>query len=202
MKKTLKLLLFRFVFIVILTGCFSSTRIYKKEYERNDSSFVQKEVGAEVFIRMNNDEEYTGELLIVNDSTMLLNNDVGLTKEELFSSTSQINIIRNHNVRSMWILGGNNHLIGLAIGVGVGVALISIAKQQEDRGEKIVIGGLGLLSAITGLLLGAVSSTYDEELYNSKNKEDFDFIQLNIYSRYGGKEPEYLKQIEQKNVKQ
>lgn len=202
MKKTLKLLLFRFVFIVILTGCFSSTRIYKKEYEKNDSTFVQRDVGAEVFIRTNNDEEYTGELLIVNDSTMLLNNDVGLTKEELFSSTSQINIIRNHNVRSMWILGGNNHLIGLAIGVGVGVALISIAKQQEDRGEKIVIGGLGLLSAITGLLLGAVSSTYDEELYNSKNKEDFDFIQLNIYSRYGGKEPEYLKQIEQKNVKQ
>ena len=202
MKKTLKLLLFRFVFIVILTGCFSSTRIYKKEYEKNDSTFVQRDVGAEVFIRTNNDEEYTGELLIVNDSTMLLNNDVGLTKEELFSSTSQINIIRNHNVRSMWILGGNNHLIGLAIGVGVGVALISIAKQQEDRGEKIVIGGLGLLSAITGLFLGAVSSTYDEELYNSKNKEDFDFIQLNIYSRYGGKEPEYLKQIEQKNVKQ
>ena len=202
MKKTLKLLLFRFVFIVILTGCFSSTRIYKKEYEKNDSTFVQRDVGAEVFIRTNNDEEYTGELLIVNDSTMLLNNDVGLTEEELFSSTSQINIIRNHNVRSMWILGGNNHLIGLAIGVGVGVALISIAKQQEDRGEKIVIGGLGLLSAITGLLLGAVSSTYDEELYNSKNKEDFDFIQLNIYSRYGGKEPEYLKQIEQKNVKQ
>ena len=202
MKKTLKLLLFRFVFIVILTGCFSSTRIYKKEYEKNDSTFVQRDVGAEVFIRTNNDEEYTGELLIVNDSTMLLNNDVGLTKEELFSSTSQINIIRNHNVRSMWILGGISHLIGLAIGVGVGVALISIAKQQEDRGEKIVIGGLGLLSAITGLFLGAVSSTYDEELYNSKNKEDFDFIQLNIYSRYGGKEPEYLKQIEQKNVKQ
>jgi small nuclear ribonucleoprotein (snRNP)-like protein len=195
MKKTLTLLLFLYVFIIILTGCFSSTRIYKKEYEKNDSSFVQREVGAEVFIRMNNDEEYTGELLIVNDSTMLLNNDVGLTKEELFSSTSQINIIRNHNVRSMWILGGNNHLIGLAIGVGVGVALISIAKQQEDRGEKIVIGGLGLLSAITGLLLGAVSSTYDEELYNSKNKEDFDFIQLNIYSRYGGDEPEYLKAI-------
>jgi hypothetical protein len=182
--------------IIVLTGCFSSTRIYKKEYEKNDSTFVQREVGAEVLIRMNDGEEYTNELLIVNDSTMILCNESGLTEEELFSSVNQINIIRNQDIKSIWILGEDNHLIGLAIGIAVSIPLIIGAQPEEGEyvGD-LEMGGLGLMSIVTGFLVGAATSTYDEELYNSKNQEDFDFTQLNIYSRYGDIEPDYLKEI-------
>jgi hypothetical protein len=180
--------------ILILNGCFSSTSIYKKIYTNNDSLFVQRDVGAEVFIVVNNGEEYTSELLTVRDSTIIVSNEYGLTEEELLQSAYQINIIGIHNIKSIWILGEDNLLIGLAIGVGIGYALLRISASQEGE-YKYYIAGLGLLSAVTGLLVGASTSRYDEEIYNYKNPEDFDFTQLNIYSRYGGKEPEYLKEI-------
>ncbi len=178
-----------------LTGCFSSTSIYKNQYERNDSLFVQREVGAEVFIVMNNDDEYTSELLTVKDSTMILSNDYGLIEEELINSSYDINIISNNNIQSMWILGEDNHLIGLAIGAGLGLVLLKVGAAQEESSEKYFIAAIGLLTAVAGILIGAASSTYDEEIYNYRNQEDFDFTQLNIYSRYGGKEPDYLKKI-------
>jgi len=93
----------------------------------------------------------------------------------------------------MWIFGKDNHLIGLGIGVGLGLAIIKIAENQPKRNDALLIGSIGLLTAVTGIIAGAAASTYNEEIYNYKNAEDFDFIQLNIYSRYGGKEPEYLK---------
>lgn len=181
------------VCIVVLTGCFSSTRIYKQEYIKNDSTFVQREVGAEVFVRVNDGEEYTGELLAVIDSIMFLSFEKGLTEQELISSTDQIYTVRNLNIKSMWIYGEDNHLIGLGIGVGLGLAIIKIAANQPKRNDALLIGSIGLLTAVTGIIAGAAGSTYDEEIYNYKNAEDFDFMQLNIYSRYGGKEPEYLK---------
>jgi hypothetical protein len=95
----------------------------------------------------------------------------------------------------MWILGENNHLIGLGVGIGLGLAIIKIAANQPKRNDALLIGSIGLLTAVTGIIAGAAASTYDEEIYNYKNAEDFDFIQLNIYSRHGGEEPDYLKEI-------
>ena len=193
MKKTLTILLFLFVFISILTGCFSSTRIYKKEYERNNSTFVQRDVGAEVLIRLNNSEEYTGELLYLSDSTIILSNEYGLSEEELRGSVSKIHMVQNKNIKSLRILGEDNHLIGLAIGIAVGALLITTAKQVKRSEWNQAY--TGLLCIPVGFLVGAATSTYDEEIYNFKNSEDFDFMQLNIYSRSGGDEPEYLKKI-------
>ena len=181
--------------VFALSGCFSSTRIDRKEYEKNDSTFVQREVGAEVLIGINNGEEYTGELLSVSDSTIILSNGHGLSEEELLSSSSNISVIQNEDIKSIWILGEDNHLIGLGVGIGLGLAIIQIAANQPKRNDALLIGSIGLLTAVTGIIAGAAASTYDEEIYNYKNAEDFDFIQLNIYSRYGGKEPEYLKEI-------
>ena len=145
------ILLFSFC-IIALSGCFSSTRIYKKEYEKNDSTFVQRKVGAEVFIGLKNSEEYTGELLTVNDSIMFLSFEEGLTEQELISSTDQIYTVQNLNIKSMWIYGENNHLIGLGIGVGLGLAIIKIAANQPKRNDALLIGSIGLLTAVTGII--------------------------------------------------
>lgn len=180
--------------IIALSGCFSSTRIYKKEYEKNDSTFVKREVGAEVLIGLNNSEQFTGELLYANDSIIILCNEYGLSEEELLGSSPNISVIQNQDIKSIWVLGEDNHLIGLGIGLGIGIPLI-IGSQPEE-GEhfgNLEIAGLGLMSIVTGFIVGAASSSYDEEIYNYKNAEDCDFMQLNIYSRYGVKEPEYLK---------
>ncbi len=47
------------------------------------------------------------------------------------------------------------------------------------------MGGIGILCIPAGLILGAATSTYDEQVYSYKNPQDFNFSQLNIYSRYG-----------------
>lgn len=192
MKKTLTILLILFEFMVILTGCFSSTRIYKKQYEKNDSTFVQRDVGAEILIGLNNGKEYTGELLSVSDSIIILSKEYGLSEEELLSSSSNISIIQNQEIKSIWVLGKSNHLIGLAIGLGVGALLIKTAEDVNKSEWNQAYTGLLCIPA--GFLIGAATSTYDEEIYNYKNSEDFDFMQLNIYSRYGGKEPKYLRE--------
>jgi hypothetical protein len=195
MNKALTIVLLFSICVTALVGCFSSTRIYKKEYEKNDLIFVQRDVGTEVFVRVNDDEEYTGELLTVNDSIMFLSFEEGLTEQELISSTDQVYTIQNLNIKSMWIYGEDKHLIGLVIGVGLGLAIMKIAANQPKRNDALLIGSIGLLTAVTGIIAGAAASTYDEEIYNYKNATDFDFMQLNIYSRYGGKEPDYLKEI-------
>ena len=184
------------VCIVVLTGCFSSTRIYKQEYIKNDSTFVQRDVGAEVLIKTNDSKEYTGELLTVSECTMILGKEYGLNEEESLNSVSTIYMVQNKDIKSIWVLGEDNHLIGLGIGLGVGIPII-IGSQPEEGAHfgNLEIAGLGLISIVTGFLVGAATSTYDEEIFKNKNAEDFEFIQLNIYSRYGGKEPEYLKVI-------
>lgn len=180
------------VCIIALTGCLSSTSIYKKEYKRNDSTYVQRDVEAEILIGLNNGEEYTGELLSVSDSILTLSGDYGLSEEKLFSSSSNISIFQNQEIKSIWVLGKDNHLIGLAIGLGVGALLIITAKEANFSEWNQAYTGLLCIPA--GFLIGAATSTYDEEIYNYKNSEDFDFMQLNIYSRYGGDEPEYLRE--------
>ena len=186
-------LLFSFC-IMALSGCFSSTKIYKKEYLKNDSTFVQRDIGAEVFIKMNDGEEYRGELLTINDSIVFLSFNEGLTEEELLNSASNIYVLQNQDIKSMWIVGEDNLLIGIAIGVGLAFIIANVA-PSDDLGEGIVRGGLAFSSIVAGLLIGSSSSRYDEEVYNSKNQEDFDFIQLNLYSRYGDEKPEYLEGI-------
>jgi len=187
------------MYIVVLTGCFSSTRVYKNEYKKNDSTFVQREVGAEVFIIMNNNDQYTGGLLTVNDCTMILKNEYGLSEEALLNSASNIYVIHNQDINSIWILGEDNHLIGIAIGIPIGAA-IGYAGGDDPPGWFSMTAGqkacaLGILGGVVGFIAGAASSTYDEEIYNYKNTEECDFTKLNIYSRYGGEEPDYLKEI-------
>lgn len=72
----------------------------------------------------------------------------------------------------------------------------AISRQfSSNGGEGIVIligGGIGILA---GGITGASNTTYDEVVYESVNPEKYDFTRLNIYSRYGGEEPDYLKEM-------
>jgi len=179
-----------------MSGCFSSTSIYKNEYEANDSTFVKRDEGADVYITMESGKNYSGELLVINDSIMFVSSDFGLSDEELADSANQIYIFQNDSIKSIWIQGSSNLLIGLGVGIAVGIPLIEAAgpKEGESWGD-FTMGGIGILCIPVGLIIGAATSTYDERVYSYKNREDFNFSQLNIFSRYGAVEPEFLKKI-------
>lgn len=204
-----KAFIFLFFSFIGIIGCSSSTSIYRDNYVENDSKFISRDAGAPVFIEMNNGEEYSGELLTVSDSVMILCNDYGLTERELYNSVKQILMIENHKMKSMLIIGKNNILIGLFFGAGIGTVIgvsVGIASGDDPKSKFIsltaeqkacVLGSFGgIVGGLIGLIVGVAGSTYDEEIYNYKNPEDFDFMQLNIYSRYGGTKPEFLKGLE------
>jgi len=103
---------------------------------------------------------------------------------------------------------GQGILIGGGVGAALGVAIgLSSGDDPPSKGwftfrykaedKALIYGcGLGLVGALIGLIAGANSSTYDKVVYEYSIPENYDYTKLNIFSRYPGKEPEYLKAID------
>ena len=203
------------VLINFLVGCYSSPTINSDDYVETNPSMDQRTAGAKVVINMKSGREYEGELLTVRDSTMLICVQYGASEEELSDSTYQIDIIKNYDIELMEVEGESKIVEGLGIGAGVGVAVgaaIGLASGDDPppkrKGwltfsfsftaeEKALFLGccLGALGALIGSIAGSINSTYDKEVYNYNIPESYDFTQLNIFSRYEGNEPQYLKLI-------
>jgi len=151
----------------------------------------------------NDGEEYSGELLRVRDSTMILCKKYGASETSLSESEYPLYIIQNYDIKIME-LKGENHLIGglvfggligVTFGVIVGYGITASSDSPPfdgPLGYVLIGGGTGML---IGGLIGGSNTTYDEEIYTYQNPEDFDFQQLNIYSRYGGEQPEFLQKL-------
>ena len=192
------------VLINFLVGCYSSPAINQDEYVETNSTTDQRNAGAKVFILMNNGEEYTGELLIVRDSTMLLCKEYEASEEDLTDLVHPFYSLQNQDIKQIELMGENHLIAGLVFGglagfivtavIAIGIALSS--QNSSGGAEAIVIlligGGIGML---IGSTIGGSNTTYDEVVFDSANPGEFDFTKLNIYSRYGGKEPNYLKEI-------
>jgi len=193
------------VCIIILIGCSNSSTIFRYDEDTEyDSLFVQRDVGAEVFIIMNNGEEYTGELLRVRDSTILLCKYYEASEEDLVDFVYPFYLLQNYNIKMIELMGENHLIAGIIFGGLGGAALGGLIGLgiNRDRSKFLDLGEMdtgcclgGAIGMGIGTLIGSSNSISDEIVYEYANAEEYDFTQLNIYSRYGGKEPDYLKKI-------
>ncbi|MFC2103282.1 hypothetical protein ACFLSS_02520 [Bacteroidota bacterium] len=189
--------------MLVINGCSSSQPISENDDKENESLFVQREFGAEVFIIMKNGAELTGELLSVRDSSILLCKEYEADEEDLADLVYPVYSIENHDIKLIELKGENKIILGLVLGAGLGAgtgAGISSSGVSKKRYRKLGAAASGccvggLIGALIGVIIGGISSTDDEVVYEYANPGEYDFTQLNIYSRYGGKEPDYLKEI-------
>lgn len=199
-----------------LSGCYSGPAIIPDDYVTIDESTNVRLTGAEVIIEMKDGEKYNGELLYVRDSTMLLCETIGATNDELSNSIYPIYVLDNHNIQLIEVQGESKVLEGIAIGtvagIGVGAAIgmamgddppsrsgwISFRFTAEQKAAGLACG-LGLVGSVFGLIGGSTNSTYDKEVYKYTIPNNYDYTQLNIFSRYPDNEPEFLQAITSDN---
>ncbi|UCH66042.1 MAG: hypothetical protein JSW63_02605 [Ignavibacterium sp.] len=203
-----------FASLILLTGCYSGPTLNPDDYVETEGSTTERIAGAEVIIDLNGGRRYNGELLSVRDSTILLCEKYGASEKELENSNNLIRIIKNHDIKLIEVQGESKILQGAAIGAGAGVAVgaaIGLAAGDDEGSSKVgffrlrytaeqkALGCaclLGSLGTIIGLIAGSIESTYDTVVYDYMILEDYDFTQLNIFSRYEGDEPDYIKSIQ------
>ena len=196
-----------FLFSICITGlvgCSNSSKIFRYEDPENDELFVQREFGAKVFIVLKDGEEYKGELLRVRDSKMILCEKYKANDEDLAEFEHSFYSLNNYDIKIIE-LTGENHLIGGLVFGGLGGALsgllisAALAFHTSDFDAIGYVAGGLLLGTGIGMLVGGIiggsNTTFDEIIYEYANPEEYNFTRLNIYARYGGEEPEYLKVI-------
>jgi hypothetical protein len=204
------------VLIIFLNGCSSNYTLNPKDYVKTSTAWPIQLTGAEILITMKNDLYYMGELLTVRDSTMLLCENYGISNEDLSNSINQIIVIKNNNIKSITLQGENNIAEGIVIGAGVGFGIgellgltlgddpesedhfLEIIKPMNAEKKGMMYGCcFGFIGAIIGLIIGSSSSIEEIEVYHYIIPDMYDFTKLNIFSRYQGNEPAYLKLIRQ-----
>ena len=185
--------------IFLLFGCSSSKNVTYKTIP---------EPGAKVYIELNNGAEFTGELLSVRNNVMFVCERYFANEKDLTDSVYTIYMIKNYDIKLIELSEGNNALYGIIFGGLMGGAIGAAVYKSEDKKEKsegiinfdinfdpltgCCIGGF--IGALVGGAIGYSVKDY-EVLYERADPKIYDFTQLNIYSRYGGDEPEYLKAI-------
>jgi hypothetical protein len=183
------------VLINFLVGCYSKPVIDPDDNAKANSTNDQRVAGAKVFIIMNDGEEYTGELLIVRDSTMLLCKEYEASEEDLTDLVHPFYSVQNHDIIMIELKGESHIIVAILFGILTGfLAGVTIAFGYDIASPAPVLFVVGIGMLIGGII-GVSNTTYDEVVYEYANPEEYDFTKLNIYSRYGGKEPEYLKKI-------
>ena len=188
--------------IIALIGCSSGSDVIR----------TITEPGAKVLIMMSDGEEYTGELLTIRDSTMIVCERRNAREIDLADSVFSIFSLKNRDIRYIEIEGEGNALYGIIFGGITGGLIGAAVYKGKDEEEKkpdensfgfnfnfnfdpvtgCCIGGL--VGALAGGIIG-YNIKDDEPIYIYEKSDEYDFTQLNIYSRYGGEEPEYLKNL-------
>jgi len=193
--------------IIALIGC-----SYYQTGSDTINNVITNPQGAKVLVMMRDGEEYTGELLTIRDSTMILCERYNAREKDLAESVFSFFSLNNRDIRYIEIEGEGNPLFGIIFG-GVTGALIGAAvyKSEDEEEKKPDENSFGFnfninFDPVTGCCIGGLVGVFvggiigynikdDEPIYIYVKSDEYDFTQLNIYSRYGGEEPEYLKEI-------
>ena len=167
-----------------------------------DSIIGYKYAGAKAYIKMNDGTDYSGELLVVRDSIMIICEEYYADEQELADSVYALFVLNNRDIKLIELSVGKH--LGIGVGVGFiagslagGVAAYSAYSGPDPYGAFHAYVGAavgGFVGAIIGGTIGFFFTNY-EEVYEQANPEEYDFERLNIYSRYGNKDPDYLKEI-------
>jgi hypothetical protein len=166
-----------------LIGCSSGSDAIKNKN--------MNQPGAEVFIETNDGVRYTGELLSVQDSVMILCEKYNASERDLADSVYAIFFLKNHDLKSIELKGKSKAVYGIIFGsvIGAGIGITGKKDFFDDTITGCCVGGL--VGAMVGGIIGLII-TNDEVVYEYANPDEFDFTQLNIYARYGSEEPGYL----------
>jgi len=168
-----------------------------------DSIIGYKKAGSKAYIEMNDGTDYTGELLVVRDSIMIVCEEYDADEHELADSVYALFVLNNRDIKLIELYVGNYLGEGMAVGSlavgGVGVAAYSVSGTGgpydfsflHNMGVAMVSGFVG---AIIGGTIGFFFTDY-EDVYEQANPEEYDFKKLNIYARYVNNEPDFLKKI-------
>ena len=194
-----------FLNVMFIIGCSSGPDFSQKYYTIDP--------GARVFIMMSNGAEYTGELLSVRDSVTILCDYYNVRERDLADSNLTLFVLNNHDIRLIEIRGEGHPFLGIIFGSVLGGLIgAAIDKGSSENEEKEPKPGefhfdLGLnFDGLTGCFLGGIfggliggalgnNITDDQAIYMYEYSAGYDFTQLNIYSRYKGLEPEYIKKL-------
>ncbi len=180
-----------------------------------DSIVGFKYAGAKVYIEMNDGTGYSGELLVVRDSTMIVCEEYDAEEQELADSVYAIHVLNNRDIKLIELYVGNYLGIGIVVGSSVGSIIgARIGKTDEpkppprdpnewhfDLGfpkiNKGAVTGFCLGGAIGSLIGGTIGYfiTDDDVVYEYADPEEYNFKKLNIYARYVNKEPQYLRRF-------
>jgi hypothetical protein len=184
---------------IVLTNIGSIQYYYEVEQEvevyydsEKDSIVGYKNAGAKAYIRMNDGNDYTGELLRVQNSIMIVCEEYGADAQELADSVYAIYVLDNREIELIELYAGNYLATGILVGPFAGM-MIAGGVSSRDTGLDAVIGGF-FGGMIIGGIVGFISTDY-EDVYEQTNPEEYDFKTLNIYARYVNNEPEFLKRI-------
>ena len=189
-------------------GCRPTLNVTETNAEQIEEKLIdyQKEepVGAEVTLLLINEEEISGELLSVRDSSIALCATYSATEEELASLKHPISIIKTDGIREFEIAGNTFPLwIGAGIGLVAGTTALLLVKDDininigtsaEDDIDKAIgscclVGGLTVLPVSIGRLLST------EDVILSDIPPGYKFLPLKSLARYPDEEPEYLREI-------
>jgi hypothetical protein len=164
-----------------------------------DSIVGYKYAGAKAYVEMNDGSDYTGELLTVRDSIMIVCEEYDADEQELADSVYALFVLNNRDIKLIELSVGNYLGAGMVVGYTAGAAVGGAAGSDPnpyylDLGAFAGALAGGLVGAIIGGTIGFIFTDY-EDVYEQANPEEYDFKKLNIYARYVNNEPEYLKKI-------
>jgi hypothetical protein len=164
-----------------------------------DSIISYKNAGAKAYIEMNEGTDYTGELLVVRDSIMIVCEEYDADEQELADSVYALFKLNNRDIKLIELSVGNYSRTGAGIGFLAG-ALAGGVTASSSSDPYVVLktwGGAaigGFAGAIIGGAIGFFFTNY-EDVYEQANPEEYDFKKLNIYARYVNNEPDFLNKI-------
>lgn len=165
-----------------------------------DSVFGYKYTGAEAYIEMVDGTDYTGELLAVRDSIMIVCEEYDADEKELADSVYATYVLNNSDIKLIELYVGNYLGTGILLGSSTGMVAGGAAFSDSDPGPygdwEGIAGGMGgfFVGAIIGGTIGYFI-TDDQVVYEYTDPKEYHFKLLNIYARYVNNEPDFLKKI-------
>lgn len=202
MKKLLNVLrLLSAVVPIYLTGCSAQETLNPENYTDRQSGF-----GAGVIIETINGDHYSGELLAVKDTLIIICETYGVSETNLANGVFPIKGMQNDQITLLVVKGKKHILTGIAVGGGIGAVLGAAAGASmsgsewdilfpQSKEEDIASGAccLGVTGGLIGGLFGIINSTKDKIIYDNVEPSQKDYNLLKQFARYPEQEPEYIR---------